>query len=387
MVSFDPNNDMTIANKCSRYHGKCLKIARGKVKEDDKYTCPICDYRLKIPRDAARPKIEDLQAWQDEIPGLPFQPEEEDCLDNIVTKATEFRASISSLLNPLMSTPEELSVQRFYLRKIEGADVLLTDETNFLRQELHKWAPVAPEPPKMIDASLSTRKPRPTKQQKLMAQLGITNPDDLPPHLRPKQPGTKKKEKEGGPGSASGDKRQPEQFVPHKPASKGSTGSFTPPGLPHGTPSFSRGPNPSTTATDQGRHPTFSFEAMAATSYASSNSPIFTTAAHHGLPHGLSSHGGVTSPTTAGGNGVDPSLENMFGRPSSSTNSKLDAVRPVSLFQQSTVEDRSDPMDTAENFFGPPAGDDGHDFLPAFGAETSTFEENMGGDAFGDGGL
>jgi hypothetical protein len=44
-------------------------------------------------------------------------------------------------------------------------------------------------------------------------------------------------------------------------------------------------------------------------------------------------------------------------------------------------------MDTTDNFFGPAPGDDGGDFLPAFGAETSTFEENMGGDAFGDAGL
>jgi histone demethylase JARID1 len=57
---------------------------------------------------------------------------------------------------------------------------LLAYETNYLRQELHKWAPVAPEPPPLIEASSSTRKPRPTKQQKIMAQLGITNPEDLP---------------------------------------------------------------------------------------------------------------------------------------------------------------------------------------------------------------
>ena len=55
-----------------RYHYKCLKIARGKVKEDDKYTCPICDWRMKIPRDAARPKLEDLIALTDEISPLAF---------------------------------------------------------------------------------------------------------------------------------------------------------------------------------------------------------------------------------------------------------------------------------------------------------------------------
>lgn len=171
----------------TRYHGKCLKIARGKIKDDDKYTCPICDYRVKIPRDAARPKLEDLLMWQSELSELPFQPDEEATLNNIVTQAVDFRAHIAHLLNPMMSTPEELSVQRFYLRKIEGADVLLAEETNFLRAELHRWAPVAPNPPPKIETSLSTRKPRPTKQQKLMKEMGIENPDDIPMHLRPKK--------------------------------------------------------------------------------------------------------------------------------------------------------------------------------------------------------
>ncbi len=170
----------------SRYHGKCLKIARGKVKEDDKYTCPICDWRVKIPRDAARPKLEDLQNWQAEIPDLPFQPEEEDTLEEIVGTAQSFREYIRPYTNPLIATPEEVTTQRFYLRKIEGAEVLLTFETNFFRQELHKWAPTAPEAPPVLESSLSTRKPRPTKQQKMMTQLGIDDPDKLPQQYRTK---------------------------------------------------------------------------------------------------------------------------------------------------------------------------------------------------------
>ena len=169
-----------------RYHGKCLKIARGKVKEDDKYTCPICDYRVKIPRDATRPKLEDLQGWQDEIPALPFQPEEEETLDSLIDHGTRFRDYVAKYINPLMSSPDELTTQRFYLRKLEGAEILLSNEINFFRQELHKWAPVAPNPPPILQVSLSTRKPRPTKQQKMMQQLGITNPDELPANMRTK---------------------------------------------------------------------------------------------------------------------------------------------------------------------------------------------------------
>src|SRR5690349_15587113 len=84
-------------NKFNRYHGKCLKIARGKVKDDDKeaWTCPVCDYRVKIPRDAARPRLEDLVVWYEEIPGLPFQPEEEGVLKQIIDNAQGFRDHIA----------------------------------------------------------------------------------------------------------------------------------------------------------------------------------------------------------------------------------------------------------------------------------------------------
>ena len=179
------------------YHGKCLKIARGKVKEDDKYTCPICDYRLKIPRDATRPRLEDLTGWLDEVDGLPFQPEEDETLNNIIDDAQNYREFIKPIIHSdVPTTPEEVDTMRFHLRKIEGADLLLVEETNFLRQELHKWAPVAPDPPPIIQHSSSTRKPRPTKQQKIMAQLGITDPEMLPHEYKIKYHITKKKEDE-----------------------------------------------------------------------------------------------------------------------------------------------------------------------------------------------
>ena len=152
------------------------------------FTCPICDWRVKIPRDAARPKLEDLLSWQDEIQDLPFQPEEEDLLKRIIDKAQGFREFLMQYTtgNQLCKTMEEMPEMLFYLRKIEGAEVLLNYETNAFRQELHKWQPIAPEPPPILDQSLSTRKPRPTKQQKLMKELGVEKPEDLPPHLRTK---------------------------------------------------------------------------------------------------------------------------------------------------------------------------------------------------------
>lgn len=170
------------------------------MKEDDDYTCPICDYRVKIPRDAARPKLEDLIDWRDEIQDLPFQPEEEDVLNEIIDKANTFRDYVRPYINPVMTTSEEVTTQRFYLRKIEGAEILLSFETNFFRQEVHKWSPVAPEPPPVLEQSLSTRKPRPTKQQRLMQQHNVSTPEELPLQFRRKEYNINKARK----GSTSG---------------------------------------------------------------------------------------------------------------------------------------------------------------------------------------
>ena len=124
-----------------------------------------------------------------------------------------------------MTTPEEVTTQRFYLRKIEGADILLAFETNFFRQELHKWAPVAPEPPPILEISLSTRKPRPTKQMKMMAQLGIDNPDDLPQQFKAKQYQFKSRK--------SSDAQSTKAPQPLQPAPQFMRGSDTPGSLSH----------------------------------------------------------------------------------------------------------------------------------------------------------
>lgn len=114
---------------------------------------------MKIPRIATRPKLKDLIALFNKIPSLPFQPEEEEILQQIIDNAQNFRNKIAQYCNPLLSTEAEVETQRFFLRKLEGAEILLTHETNFFRQNLHKWCPVAPEAPPMLQVSLSTRKP------------------------------------------------------------------------------------------------------------------------------------------------------------------------------------------------------------------------------------
>ena len=124
----------------------------------------------------------------DDIANLPFQPDEEETIKSIIDVAQAFRDQMQQFIvpNPVMATQDEVPLMRFYLRKIEGADILLVEETNFFRQELYRFNPIAPQAPPVVETSSSTRKPRPTKQQKLMALHGVSNPDDLPEHLKGK---------------------------------------------------------------------------------------------------------------------------------------------------------------------------------------------------------
>lgn len=283
--------------KRSRYHGKCLKIARGKVKDVDKYTCPICDWRVKIPRDAARPKLEDLQDWQHEISSLPFQPDEEQLLEDIIDKAQTFREFLQPYTNPVSTTQEEVPTQLFYLRKIEGAEVLLAYETNFFRQEIHKWQPVAPEPPPILDQSLSTRKPRPTKQQKMMAQLGVEKVEDLPPHLRTKpHTFTKRKHSEA----------HAKQPPPLQPAPQ--LGSTTPLSLPHSA-STGNAPSNHVLADVMTTQPpsSFPFEApFAAMASPHTGSPLVTPGTAPFLTHAPLGSPGYPDPSMSQQAGLDP---------------------------------------------------------------------------------
>lgn len=114
-------------------------------------------------------------------------------LEKIIDNAQQFRNHVAAYCNPVLSTRNEAETQRFYLRKIEGAEILLANETNFFRQELHKWSPVAPEPPPIIETSKSTRKPRPTKLEKLLLEHGVTDVEDLPEAVKSKGLNLKRK--------------------------------------------------------------------------------------------------------------------------------------------------------------------------------------------------
>lgn len=204
---------------------------------------------------------------------------------------------------------------RFYLRKIEGAEILLAHETNFFRTELHRWDPIAPEPPPVIDCSNSTRKPRPTKQQKLMAQFGVTTPEELPMTLRTKAHTFKKKTNEPN-------KPAPIKPAPHK-------GSSHPPS------SSSMSPVQMQTPNHNMHHPQFEYPSRFSMSGSSQASPP-----QYNAPPQMSTSP-VLMPSLRGNSSMDPALL-YAGNPSGPREKERDQIsaREVNdLFKTLTNQD------------------------------------------------
>ncbi|CCG84149.1 protein of unknown function [Taphrina deformans PYCC 5710] len=158
------------------YHGKCLKVAKKDLKSASKYICPICDWREAIPRPNNRPKLEEMEELERDAHNLPLRTPELEKLSLITATAHRFKERVMPLLSTYLTlTSAELPTLKFYLRKLEGAEILLATETNFFRAKIHDICPIAPTPPPKIDESKSTKKPRLSKKKREeLEALGLT---------------------------------------------------------------------------------------------------------------------------------------------------------------------------------------------------------------------
>jgi [histone H3]-trimethyl-L-lysine4 demethylase len=162
----------------TRYHGKCLKFGRNKEKAySEKFICPVCDWRVSINREAQRPRLEDLERWLKLADDLPLIPDEVIPLRNIVKNGIEFRNFVHPLIEGRIFDYSSLPEARFYLRKLEGAEILLVDELNMLRREVHRVNPIAASPPPPADTprTLIQRKAR-SKQIKHETEVFSVSP-------------------------------------------------------------------------------------------------------------------------------------------------------------------------------------------------------------------
>jgi len=154
---------MIACEKCNEwYHCKCLKFGRGKSKNVENYICPICDYRLEIPREYNSPKIEDLKLIIEEGSFLELAPDELYLIREIYNDAFKFQVFLKKELNwnDDVIIDDDVNKLKFYLRKLEGSSVLLSNEYNQLRQLIYQKDPICSIPPPIIENTKKTRKKR-----------------------------------------------------------------------------------------------------------------------------------------------------------------------------------------------------------------------------------
>ncbi|KAK7206142.1 PLU-1-like protein-domain-containing protein [Myxozyma melibiosi] len=126
------------------YHNRCLKIPRGSLKDKEHYYCLLCDSRQVINRDYLRPTLEALEDWLKSASALGFIPEEFAHVKTLVEEAQRFRATLSPMIRPGHAyQAADIPILRFYLRKLEGSDVYLAEETQFLQRILNELASAA----------------------------------------------------------------------------------------------------------------------------------------------------------------------------------------------------------------------------------------------------
>lgn len=140
---------------------KCLKISKKKFDRNEGWDCPICDWRKEIVRSSMRPTLAELKEWVQAAEGLSFLPEELSTVRKNIALADAWIVSIQPIVQS--GDLQSISICRFYLRKIEGAEIFLPNEYNFFRRAAHALAPITSTPPPLIAESRPTKKPRPRK--------------------------------------------------------------------------------------------------------------------------------------------------------------------------------------------------------------------------------
>jgi histone demethylase JARID1 len=145
------------------------------VKIGDSFVCPVCDWQGFIPREANRPRLEELEDWLSQSNLLPLCPEELLMVRKIVQCAEEFRGFLVPVLSNGPFDQSSVPILRHYLTKLEGGDVLLSSEIDFIRQELFRLAPLSEIPPPPAESANRPKTPKPIKTQE-------TEVEQKPPH-------------------------------------------------------------------------------------------------------------------------------------------------------------------------------------------------------------
>lgn len=168
---------MIECDKCNEwYHCRCLKYGKAQSKTIQNFICPICDYRSTIPKEYDSAKIEDLEKLINEGSSLELLPEELCLVREIYSDAVKFKARLHEELqwdgNDFKS--DNIAKIKFFLRKLSGANVMLMEEYNKLRQLVYKFEPICDTPPPVVESTGKTKMGKKKSNAMLLATSGTS---------------------------------------------------------------------------------------------------------------------------------------------------------------------------------------------------------------------
>ncbi|KAI9020860.1 PLU-1-like protein-domain-containing protein [Phycomyces nitens] len=129
------------------YHGLCVKVTRREARAQT-YVCPICDGSQTIPRSSKRPSLEECEQLVEDAKILWFVPKEYDILSRIVGLAQVFKGRVQAFCRSKTHLGvQDLGEIKANLRKLEGLEIHLRDETDFLRKKVQTLSIPPPAQP------------------------------------------------------------------------------------------------------------------------------------------------------------------------------------------------------------------------------------------------
>ncbi|KAG0168879.1 hypothetical protein DFQ30_004217 [Apophysomyces sp. BC1015] len=144
------------------YHGPCVKVTRREAKSQSSYVCPVCNGAQHIPHMTKQPKFEDILASLAHAETMWFVPKEYEALKDIALHMRTFQAHVQAFCRSKTQLGiEDVNMIRKHLRELEGLEVMLPDETEFLRKKIQTLAPPPPPPSLPSPPQL----PQPSQQQ------------------------------------------------------------------------------------------------------------------------------------------------------------------------------------------------------------------------------
>ncbi|KAG5357849.1 Jumonji/ARID domain-containing protein 2 [Yarrowia sp. B02] len=142
---------MVGCDKCAEwYHSKCLKNAGVKTRSQEEFICHICDNHVPTQWKDYKPSLEEIEEVFKQSHSLPLQCPEVILLQHVIQKAGEVKEKLEiQVIRGKDPKTSDLSAEeaRYYLRRLEGVDLVIPSLVDFFRQLVWLKDPVGSKPP------------------------------------------------------------------------------------------------------------------------------------------------------------------------------------------------------------------------------------------------